>query len=382
MNGNATNASTSILAEFDAPELLNLLADGAYITDLDRRIVFWNQAAQRITGWPAEEVVGHCCRDNILVHVDKEGHALCSDEHCPLRRCIVTGQCSTQPLLVFAQHRSGRRLPVEVTVSPIRNHAGQVIGGIEVFRDLREALQDQLRAREIQEMAVKCDLPRDHRVSFETRYEPRDIVGGDFFRIEQVAADRYAVLVADVRGHGVAAALYTMCLRSLWNEYRAELESPARYMAIVNQRLQALGGDSGYFGTAVLAAYDAAGGGLHLVRAGHPAPVLFRAGGNCEPIGCANPALGLFPDTVYQETSSRLAPGDALLFYTDGATELFDREDHELGQEGLLKLVRAQVQGGSLAELRLDQLEEQLLQYSTEIHLPDDLTLVKLCRLS
>ena len=382
MNGGSRSDPTSFLGEFDAPELLNLLADGAYITDTDRRIVFWNQAAQKITGWSAEEVVGHPCRDNILVHADKDGHPLCVDEHCPLHRSIVTGQPSAEPLLVFAQHRSGSRIPVEVTVAPVRNHAGQVIGGIEIFRDLTEAVQDQLRAKEIQELAVKCELPQDSRVSFEMRYQPRDIVGGDFFRIEKMGDDRYAIFVADAKGHGVAAALYTLLLRSLWQEHRPDLESPSRFMGIVNDRLHALVHDAGYFGTAVLAAYDAASGELRLVRAGHPSPLLFRAKGMVEAIGCANPALGLFKSTTYQETSERLAPGDALLLYTDGATELFDREDHELGKEGLLQLARTQICDGSATGFHLDQLEEQLLRFTNQIHLPDDLTLVKLCRLA
>ena len=371
---------SSFLAEFSAPELLNLLADGAYITDTDRRIVFWNQAAQRITGWAAEKVVGHCCRDNILVHTDNDGHQLCGDDHCPLHRSIVTGQPSAEPVLVFAQRESGSRIPVEVTVAPIRNHAGQVIGGIEVFRDLSEALQDQLQAKKIQEMTLECALPRDDRVSFEVRYQPRDIVGGDFFRIEQAGDDRYAVFVADAKGHGVAAALYTMLLRSLWQEHSAELESLARFMGIVNDRLHALVHDAGYFGTAVLASYDAASGELRLVRAGHPSPLLFRARGAVEAIGCANPALGLFHGVDYKETAGRLEPGDALLLYTDGATELFDCKNHELGQAGLLQLAQRQVRNGSLTGFHLDQLEEQLLRFTNEVHLPDDLTLVKLSR--
>jgi len=381
MNGNATTKPAAFLAEFDAPELLNLLADGAYITDTERRIIFWNDAAQRITGWTAAEVVGHGCNENLLVHVDKDGHPLCGHEHCPLHRSIITGQSSREPLLVFAQHRSGERVPVEVTVSPIRNHAGQVIGGIEVFRDLTETVQDQLRAKEIQELAVQCELRPDPRVSFEMRYQPRDIVGGDFFRIEKLGEDRYAILVADARGHGVAAALYTMLLRSLWQEYRAELESPVRFMQIVNGQLHALVRDTGYFGTAVLALYEATTGVLRLVRSGHPAPLVFRLDGSAAATGRANPALGLFARTQYRETVEQLAPGEALLLYTDGATELFDREDHELGKEGLLQLIHTQVSGGRPNGFQLDQLEEQLLRFSNQIHLPDDLTLVKLSRL-
>ena len=70
MNGGARNDPVYFPGEFNASELLNLLADGAYITDTDRRIVFWNRAAQRITGWGAEEVVGHTCGDKLLVYAD------------------------------------------------------------------------------------------------------------------------------------------------------------------------------------------------------------------------------------------------------------------------------------------------------------------------
>jgi serine phosphatase RsbU (regulator of sigma subunit) len=305
---------------------------------------------------------------------------LCGHEHCPLHRSIITGQPSSQPLLLFAQHRSGARVPVEVTVSPVRNHAGKVIGGIEVFRDLTESVRDQLRAMEIQEMAVACALSEDDRVSVETRYQPRDIVGGDFFCVERLAADRYALLVADATGHGVAAALYTMLLRSLWDEHRADLQSPARFMTAVNGRLHALMRDGGYFGTAVLASYDAACGELRLVRAGHPAPLLFRAGGTVEVVGGPNPALGMFPSAQFVETPAQLAVGDALLLYTDGATELFDSEDHELGKEGLLRLAQTQSGAGSATGFHLAQLEEQMLRFSNQVHLPDDLTLVKLLR--
>jgi len=378
MNDQPKGQPVSLLAEFNSPELLNLLADGAYITDTQRRIVFWNQAAQRITGWDAQEVVGRSCRDNILVHVDKDGHALCGDEHCPLHRSIVTGASSLQSLLVFAQHRSGHRIPVEVTVSPIRNHADEVIGGIEVFRDLTAALRDQLRAKEIQEMAVKSTLPQDQRVIFETCYQPRDIVGGDFFRIEKLDADRYGILLADAMGHGVAAALYTLLLRSLWEEHRGELESPGQFMATLNDRLRALVRDEGYFGTAVYAVLNAATGQLRVVQAGHPAPLLFHSDGTALEVGDKNPALGMFAFSSYRESDIRLEAGDTLLLYSDGATEVFDAQEQELGREGLVRLLREQPP--RVAGFDLARLEAQLLQYSNQLHLADDLTLIKVSR--
>lgn len=378
MNEPSTPAQTAAqLSALSAPELLNLLADGAYITDLNRQILFWNRAAERITGWSAEAVVGRSCRDNILVHVNKDGRPLCGHEHCPLHRSMVTGQPSSGSLVIYARHQSGTRIPVEVTVAPIFNQAGEVIGGVELFRDLAASMQDQLRAKQIQEMAVACDLPSDRRVLFETRYQPCDLVGGDFYRIERLDASHYAILVADAIGHGVSAALYTMLLRSLWDQHRHELASPARFLEAVNRRVAALVHDDGFFGTAVCVNYELNTGLLHCVRAGHPPPLLFRAGGAVEPIGCADPALAMFPEIEFQETVTRLDPGDALLLFTDGATEIFDAENHQLGPEGLIRLVREQPAGVGLS---LAKLEEQLLRYCNQIHLPDDLTLIQLLR--
>jgi serine phosphatase RsbU (regulator of sigma subunit) len=313
--------------------------------------------------------------------VDKDGHALCGCEHCPLHRSMVTAQPSLEPIVVFARRKYGISAPVEVSVAPIRDREGKVIGGIEIFRDMTESMQDLLRAKGIQEQAVACSLPHDSRLQFEIRYQPREIVGGDFYRIEQRNKDQYALLIADAMGHGVAAALHTMQLRAAWDDCPKELESPSRFLAAINQRVHGLVRDAGYFATAACVTYHAKTGELHCVRAGHPAPLLFRRGGLVEPIGPPQLALGMLPETSYLETSLRMDPGDALLLFTDGAIELFDPLQQELGTEGLKQLVRDQTTGQSPAEFRVEILEQQLLEYSNTIHLPDDLTLIKLRRL-
>src|ERR1035437_3363258 len=376
-----TTEIAPLLNELDATEVLNSLPDGAYITDANRKIVFWNQAAERITGWAKVEVENRTCYDNLLVHVDKDGHKLCGHEHCPLHRSNVNNQSSTAALLVFAQIKSGERLPVEVSVAPIRTRDGAVVGAIEMFRDLAASTQDQLRAKKVQEVAMRGELPRDESVSFEARYLPRDLVGGDYYRIERFGATRYTALLVDAMGHGVSAALCTMLLRSLWDDHRGELAWPARFMQVVNKGVRAVMDEAGYFGTGACVNYDAATGTLRCVLAGHPAQLLFRANGSVEPVGKKNACLGLFDDVHFEEMSVQLEPGDTLLLFTDGATELFDSAENDLGVEGLIRLVREQTGGANGADFSLEKLEEQLLHFSNQIHLPDDLTLLQLRRL-
>lgn len=327
------------LEQIGAREILDALADGAYITDPDRKILFWSRTAERITGWSAPEVVNHRCADNILVHVDKDGNQLCGEVHCPLHRAMVTGEMSEEPLLVFAQHKQGHRIPVEVSVAPLRDQAGQTVGGIEVFRDLTSMMDDLRRAKVIQDHVLESKLPDDSRVRIEVRYIPEELVGGDFYRIEALPPDSYAILLADVMGHGIASALYTMQLRSFWEECRAELAFPARFMAELNRRLHKLASPDGYFATAVFLLFNAASGELRCVRAGHPSPLVLRATGAIERLNHKSPALGLRLEAAYVESTGQLEPGDSLLLYTDGAVELFDKQGDELGEAGLMRLL-------------------------------------------
>ncbi len=359
--------------------ILDNLPDGVYITDLDRRIVFWNSAAERITGWSRKDVVGKCCRDNVLCHVDKDGHLLCGEEHCPLHRAMVTGQTSLTPHLIFAKRRDRRRVPVEVSVSPLCNSEGNVIGGIEVFRDLSSQFEDLDRARAIQREAVGMYVGPDPRLRIGIRYTPHDEVGGDFYRVEGLDEDQYAFFVADIVGHGVPAALYAMELRALWDEGEERAAQPAAYLDWLSHRVEKfLGLGMGYFATALHMVYQAGTGALVCASAGHPAPLIVREGGTVETMRTSGPGLGLLPDPLYQPACACLDPGDSLLIYTDGAFEIEDREGVPLSEERFRELVReARIERGSSA---LADLEVHLLRHSNLLSLPDDLTLISLHR--
>ncbi len=371
--------SRNAIRHLGAPTILNALPDGAYITDVDRNILFWNKAAERIAGWSDSEVTGHSCGDNILVHVDKDGHELCGKEECPLHRSIITGQPSQEPILVYAKHRSGDRIPVEVSVAPIRDSAGRIVGGIELFRDLTDSVKDMERAHLIQTTAMAGHANLDPRLTVAVRYTPNEVVGGDFYHYEMLYPDLLGVMIADVMGHGVASALYTMQLRSLWEDWREGSGDPARFVTHVSRQLHTLAGDAGYFATAICLTINPATGVVDYVRAGHPAPLHIGQGGRARPAGTPQPALGMIEDAVYTSERLMMAPGESLLLYTDGAIEIASAEGVELGEEGLIGLLaRPDVLCEGVP--RLDVLEEKLLTYSAGIHLEDDLTLLAITR--
>jgi PAS domain S-box-containing protein/diguanylate cyclase (GGDEF)-like protein len=111
-------------------KLLDQLDIGIYIVDRERRILYWNGGAERITGYKAHEVAGQFCHGDLLVHCDEAGGVLCGTR-CPLQNVIADGK--PRECAVFLRHRDGHRLPVRVQSSPIHDQEGNIIGAVEVF---------------------------------------------------------------------------------------------------------------------------------------------------------------------------------------------------------------------------------------------------------
>lgn len=354
--------------------ILDSLSDGVYVCDRDRRIVFWSTAAARITGWQAADVVGRRCLEDVLCHIDKDGRRLCGEEFCPLHRAMVTGTQSTVGLIVFAQGKQGHRIPMQVTVAPIRNAAGEVIGGVETFRDVSAVLADLERAKRIQTLSLEALLPEDPRVRFSTYYAPHDVVGGDYYAIQPLDGDRYGFLLADVMGHGVAAALHTMHLHALWSRYAPLLAEPVEFAQTVNNELAKVVKDES-FATGLCGVVDAGHRSARVVSAGGPPGLVFRAGGTVEELEASGFPLGMVEDADYEAVEARFEKHDCLLLFSDGAVEVHNAQQEMLGTQGLVGFLRET--GYPAAGLQIGAVEERLLRYSNEIRLTDDLSFLE-----
>jgi len=131
--------------------IVESINDGLYFVDKNRIITYWNSAAERITGYMAEEVVGNSCADNILTHVDDEGNNLCLGG-CPLSKTIEDGK--SRETNVFLNHKNGYRVPVFVRANQLIDEHGQVIGGIELFTDMSNVEANELRVKELERLAL------------------------------------------------------------------------------------------------------------------------------------------------------------------------------------------------------------------------------------
>ena len=363
-------------ANMTVEAIVNSLCDGIYVCDLERRITYWSRSAARITGWREEDVVGRQCFDNVLCHIDKDGRQLCDSEHCPLHRAMVTDKISEVSQLVYARGAAGQRIPMQVTVAPLRDDAGTVIGGVETFRDASAMAHDLERAKAIQQLAMEEDVPEDIGATFTTHYIPHDIVGGDYYAIKDLGDGHYGVMLADVMGHGVSAALYTMHLSSLFNRYYPLLKNPPAFVGEVNKGLAAVVKADVSFATAICGLLDLDKRVFRFASAGGPEVVLMHADGTYECLKSAGLPLALMPEAEYEQTSAEFHPGDSFLLLTDGAVENANAAGTMLGTEGLIDILKQQ--GYPRTPIQIEALHEALLKYSNAIRLEDDVTIIEI----
>ena len=358
-----------------AEKIIDCLSDGVYVCDRDRRIVYWSKSAERITGWRSEDVLGRSCMEDILNHEDKDGRRLCGEEYCPLHRAMVTGVSTSVPVIVFALCKNGSRVPSQVTTAPIRNEAGEVIGGVESFRDVSMMLVDLERAQKIQHQTLQHSLPEDPRLRFSTFLMSYDIVGGDYYAIQQLDENRYGFLLADMEGHGVAAALYTMHLSILWSRHYRLLINPAKFADAINKELVKIFGSITTFAAAICGVIDARAGTLRFTGAGSPPPLIIHANWTFDKPKSSGMLLGVMEDFQYVEQTVQLESGDSILLFSDGAIEIQNAKDEWLGVDGFAQILKSL--DYPQTKLSMDTLEEELLKFSNDIRLQDDITIIE-----
>jgi PAS domain S-box-containing protein/diguanylate cyclase (GGDEF)-like protein len=115
--------------------ILESLPNGIYVVDRERKILFWNEGAEQITGYRGQEVIGRHCQDNLLMHCNESYQLLCGG-NCPLQDTMFDGQ--PREANVFLRHKEGHRVPVRVRAVPVRDAAGAIVGAAEIFEERRE----------------------------------------------------------------------------------------------------------------------------------------------------------------------------------------------------------------------------------------------------
>ena len=134
--------------------IINNLNDGVYFVDTKRRITFWNNAAEEISGYKAEEILGKTCESSKLNHIDATGKPLCI-VGCPLYASIIDGK--NRKAEVFLRHKKGYRVPILVNIFPMIED-GETIGAIEIFTQNSPTVYSDDLVEQLSNMAMRDDL--------------------------------------------------------------------------------------------------------------------------------------------------------------------------------------------------------------------------------
>lgn len=169
--------------------------------------------------------------------------------------------------------------------------------------------------------------------------EPAKEVGGDFYDFFMIDDDHFAVVVGDVSGKGVPAALFMVIAKTLLKDAAMHSDSPADIFSRVNDIL-CEGNESGLFVTCWLGILTISSGELQFANAGHNPPVFFHDGNYSYLNSKPNLMLAAMPGMKYATHTMSMTSGDRLFIYTDGVTEATDKENELYGEERLLNILK------------------------------------------
>jgi PAS domain S-box-containing protein len=359
--------------------MLETALDGVVAIDESGRIVEFNPAAERIFGYERAEVLGRVMVDVIVPEplrgLHREGFA----------RYLRTGEAKLLGTRVETRglRKNGEEFPVELSVGRVDDP--ERVAFTAFVRDItnrvvaQRALTDSYRdaaalADTLQQSLLPPHLPEIDDTDLAARYVPAaaGVIGGDFYDVFERGRGDWIVTIGDVCGKGPEAAAATALSRYTIRAAAMEHSKPRHILAMLNDallRADALGC------TAVVARLRTLKGKRRLTvsSGGHPLPLHRYADGTTVPIGRFGTLLGMTDTVRHADVTVELRPNDAVLFYTDGVTELRSGDEFY----GDIRLVAA-LTGARCASARslVERIEVELRSFQPRFR--DDVALLAL----
>jgi phosphoserine phosphatase RsbU/P len=347
-----------LVEEVERPEwlgqmeaILETLNEGVMVVDDCQRVIFTNPIFREMSGFPEGMLTGQTVSD---FYTAAESRVL--QEH--RERGLRDGHNRFEFVL---PRKDGGRLPVIISARGLEDPEGRLFAVI-TFTDISEQksaevklrganakLQDRqkqieeeltLAARVQQSLAPQSIVWGPVRV--DTYYHPVRSIGGDFGLVAPQDDDHLNLLVFDVSGHGIGAALVA---NRLYTATMAQLAADAPFRDMFRHLnrfvLQNLGG-SVFFFTAAAARIDRDARRLVFAGAGHPPGMIVTPGQQPRLLESRAMVLGALPEAVGDDPAVEaiVVPGDRIVLYTDGITDVFDSRGEMLGVPGVEKFVR------------------------------------------
>jgi sigma-B regulation protein RsbU (phosphoserine phosphatase) len=265
-------------------------------------------------------------------------------------------------------------------LASVANQAGIAMRSITLAEKMAEQMEAERRtdqemeiARQVQSRLLPQQVPSLKTLDCSGKCIQTRAVGGDYYDFLEFGSGRLGLVLADISGKGMSAALLMANLQAnLRGQYALALEDMQRLLCSVNQ-LFYKNSETNHFATMFFAVYDDGTRHLRYVNCGHNPPILLRENGDVERLTATATVLGLFEEWDCTVAECELASGDVLLLYTDGISEAGPNEDEEFGEERLISTTRKHQQQSS-GEI-LDNILSEVQQFS-RCKQADDMTLI------
>jgi PAS domain S-box-containing protein len=329
--------------------ILEELNEGVIIADDRLRVVFANEALLRLGGYQRREIQG------------RTPDAIFPPEDIPyINQQHESGHRERHSRHEFyLPRKDGEKIPAIFSGREIAGSDGQeytllVVTDISAQKRIEEQLRESnalLEQRYTEMQAELCLAARVQQslapqslawndVSIESYYSPARTIGGDFGVVFPQGDEALSVLLCDVSGHGISSALMA---NRIYSETLHQLErksTPISLLRHIHEFVQdRLSTDSFYF-TMAAVRFSMRGHRAHFAAGGHP-PAMLLSKGEVRLLRSQNGILGCLPEMASFESADEIefTPGDRLVLYTDGLTEVFNDQDQMLGIDGFSQLV-------------------------------------------
>jgi sigma-B regulation protein RsbU (phosphoserine phosphatase) len=343
--------------------------EGFVMMDQSLRITDANDAYCRMLGYGREELIGKTTLD--LASEGFRSFLLANRE-----RLLTLEHRRFEGTLVA---RDGRPVPVLVHANTLRDDAGRPMGHAAFVVDLTEQKKALQLAGAVQRSLAPAEPPRIPGLEVAGRSDACQEVGGDYFDFLNgpgFPTDKLRVVVGDISGHGVDAALLMTSARAIIRTRAARPGTPEELVAGMNRHFTRDLGESGHFMTLFLAEIDPVRQSLCWVRAGHePALIYSPAEDRFEELLGPGIALGIDPECTFSETCRPwLAPGSIIALGTDGIRETRSPDGRLFGKSGFQRVLK-RTAARPAAEI-VQAVFEELAAFGQGAPPEDDVTLV------
>lgn len=380
--------------------LMDNIRDNIYFMDREGRIILINKEGTKWLGYESpEDLIGMTDLD---IFTDEHGTAAYEDE----QQIMETGI----PILGKEEKETwadGHESWVSTSKMALRTDAGDIVGTFGISRDITEHKNAEIRAEKLAEenrkfreemeaeLLLAAELQKsffptsyplftkggdesEQVIEFSHQQHSSGMVGGDFCSIRKLSETEVGMLLCDVMGHGVRAALGTAIVRGVIEDISDDKKDPGEFLSHLNRVLMPIlrKGDQFLFATSCYMVLDVSTGGLRFANAGHSLPIILDQNGKSRLIDEARvgPALAIRADPEYETQEVALQSGDVVFTFTDGINEAENSSGEEFGEERLLVAAKRHIQLPLADYLRT--LFSEARQFSSDGEFDDDVCMV------